>query len=610
MLDFVMRRIKGKVSALRGGAALDKIVGASDDHKTKPWLLDLCSSNHDCLSSLTRKKVAAILDGLAYVAYLDCSTEKELCKRLGVSSGVRYFPTGSDLLLSSAESPKTNAKILDSYDARELGFAVLELLPDFEELSEAKFQKLRKDDGASSELGWQNWLIEFTDGSAERNFELRKLPALIRNVKVGRFNCRKYAGPCRQLHIQKFPTFAVFKSDHAYEIHHGRPDAHDIAGFVKESLSSPLRVLNAEDFQKAIRARSDKWFIDFFTPWCPPCMRLLPIFRQAARMAGDSVRFGSIDCTIHGSVCQSAGVRSYPTTIFYNHTEPHPFVGLHSLEQILDFAEDIQNPPVVTLTPDTFASSVTQRAKNISWVVDFYAPWCGPCQQLAPEMRKVAKDLRSVPGVYVGQVDCEQHKSFCRSNSIGSYPTIRMYPAENKQTVDYSNWWRDAFNIKAWVQEHLPSVLEVLTGEVFLDRVLEDRVPWLVDFYAPWCGHCHSFAPVFEEVARRFQKHRSGIKFGKLDCDAHTFACRQAGISAYPMVRFYGGTKEAGFAQDSYGLSIEAHTAGQIEQILRQQLGEDGEVQDGTFHETQEAEHPFEVDDEQEMSFFTYHDEF
>ena len=50
----------------------------------------------------------------------------------------------------------------------------------------------------------------------------------------------------------------------------------------------------------------DVFFISFtfLFQWCPPCMRLLPEYRKAARSFEDhEVGFGTVDCTIHSNLC-------------------------------------------------------------------------------------------------------------------------------------------------------------------------------------------------------------------------------------------------------------------------------------------------------------------
>lgn len=46
---------------------------------------------------------------------------------------------------------------------------------------------------------------------------------------------------------------------------------------------------------------------------------------------------------------------------------------------------------MVSLTPETFAELVQRRKREEIWMVDFYAPWCGPCQALMPEWKKMAR---------------------------------------------------------------------------------------------------------------------------------------------------------------------------------------------------------------------------
>jgi len=53
--------------------------------------------------------------------------------------------------------------------------------------------------------------------------------------------------------------------------------------------------------------------------------------------------------------------------------------------------QDLRNPSVISLTPETFVELVERRKREEIWMVDFYAPWCGPCQALMPEWKKMAR---------------------------------------------------------------------------------------------------------------------------------------------------------------------------------------------------------------------------
>ena len=83
---------------------------------------------------------------------------------------------------------------------------------------------------------------------------------------------------------------------------------------------------------------------------------------------------------------------------------------------------------------------------------------------------------------------------------------------------------------------------ELFDGEVInatsdtLDKLLKDDLPLVVDFWAPWCGPCRSFAPIFETVA----KERSGkVRFVKVNTEAERDLSARFRIRSIPTIMLF-----------------------------------------------------------------------
>lgn len=77
---------------------------------------------------------------------------------------------------------------------------------------------------------------------------------------------------------------------------------------------------------------------------------------------------------------------------------------------------------IMVLTDSTFDQAI-KKYENI--FVTFYAPWCGHCQKLLPELEKVAKIL-SQENIIIAKVDATKEKKLSRKHKITSYPTLKF----------------------------------------------------------------------------------------------------------------------------------------------------------------------------------------
>ncbi|CAF1118538.1 unnamed protein product [Didymodactylos carnosus] len=77
----------------------------------------------------------------------------------------------------------------------------------------------------------------------------------------------------------------------------------------------------------------------------------------------------------------------------------------------------------------------------------------------------------------------------------------------------YHNGWRDVNSLRSWAFTFLPSKVVELDSAKFSTILLRDNNSWVIDFYAPWCGHCHQFSPILEGVARLSANHKGFSEF-------------------------------------------------------------------------------------------------
>lgn len=62
-------------------------------------------------------------------------------------------------------------------------------------------------------------------------------------------------------------------------------------------------------------------------------------------------------------------------------------------------------------------------------LIDFFAPWCGPCKTLSPILKDVAHEMREE--VRVIKIDIDKNPTLARTLNVRSVPTLMIYKEES-----------------------------------------------------------------------------------------------------------------------------------------------------------------------------------
>jgi len=198
-----------------------------------------------------------------------------------------------------------------------------------------------------------------------------------------------------------------------------------------------------------------------------------------------------------------------------------------------------------------FMTAVVDRSMEVPVIVDFWAPWCGPCKTLGPALEKAVADAKGA--VVMAKINVDENQAIAGQMRVQSIPTV--YAFWQGQAVDGFQGAVPGSEIKAFVDK-----LAALAGDGGLAEAVEAAEAMLAEGAAQ--DAAETFAAIVEEDAENADAlgglARAYLALGQLDQ-------AEAALESAPVKIAKSGPVEAARAQ--LALARQAEEAGPLGEL-------------------------------------------
>ncbi|KAH8581599.1 thioredoxin disulfide isomerase A6 [Cryptosporidium sp. chipmunk genotype I] len=120
-----------------------------------------------------------------------------------------------------------------------------------------------------------------------------------------------------------------------------------------------------------------------------------------------------------------------------------------------------KNENLINLKENEFKEKVLNDITDQIWFVKFYAPWCGHCRHLYPEILKVSEHYKDNERVKIAKVDCSVETKICKEQNVAGYPTMRIF-SKGKFIKQYKRPKRTHVDIIKFIEKGIqPDIIKI-----------------------------------------------------------------------------------------------------------------------------------------------------
>merc|ERR1712214_271974 len=371
-------------------------------------------------------------------------------------------------------------------------------------------------------------------------------------IKLGKVDATEESALAEKFEVRGYPTLKFFKNGKPMEYGGGRT-ADTIVSWVEKKTGPPAKALaNAEE---------SKAFVDGKTVAVIGCFKEESTVAAKAFLGAassmDDIPFG---ITGDEAVCSEYGVTGEGVVMVKTFDDGKAILTDDlSEENIAKFISSESLPLVIDFNHETAQKIFSGEVK--SHFLMFSSAKADDHEEKLEKLRSLAKNNKGKMLFVTINTDEEDHKRILEffgitESELPTYRAIKLgedmakYKPEDDKFENAEQFVADFMDGK--LKQHLMSQdvpedwdkegVKVLVGKNFQEVAMNVEKDVLVEFYAPWCGHCKQLAPIWDELGEKYKDHET-IVIAKMDSTANEL--EEVKVQGFPTIKlFKKGTNE------------------------------------------------------------------
>jgi protein disulfide-isomerase A1 len=366
-------------------------------------------------------------------------------------------------------------------------------------------------------------------------------------AKIASVDCTAENNLCTEYGVRGYPTIKLFRKGEASDYSSAR-ETDAIVSFMKKQVSPPFVAVDEDKLEEF--SQSDRVVVVAFLnePQGPD----YDAVNVVAHVLRDSFTFAYVLDTDASSAAKYGA--SVPSVVLFKKFDEGKNVldGALDQESVLSFVQTNAVPTMDDVGPENYSKYVESGLPLAYLFVgsDEHRRTYGPA------VEAVAKEFKGkVNFVYLDAAKYGGHAS--NLNLKQEWPAFGIqhpqlqtkFPFDQSQTItedairQFVTDFSEGKVLPSLKSEEIPEVQDgpvfVLVGKNFLDVVSQPK-DVLVEFYAPWCGHCKKLEPIFAELGEKLKPYSDKVTIAKMDATANDVPPEaNVNIAGFPTIKLF-----------------------------------------------------------------------